>query len=192
MNEKDLRNMICQVLEERYSYDVVILNFIKTKNYIKDTFINVFNELGLSVINEDSEKVFYMPDKILYLSGASLADIIKIISSEENIYKNIRKISGEKIVFLDLYEDELLNNLKSKDELINSLKIILNELNINLISLDNFKTKNEVQNLTEKKFITISDLEISGPGEIVVNKDAKLTMALSEKLSSKKISIRRL
>ena len=191
MDEKRIRDLVIEVLKKMQS-DILILNKGE-KTELTNVFLEVFHEMNLSVLEEECSEDFIMPNKILYLTGASIQTCINILFSEEDLYKNIRRAGQEITVFVEVGRSEVLSCYENGRSFIDSMKKMLEEIGVFLLNFQANTNKTVRRSIfIEKKIITLRDVDIEGLDELVILNDAKLTMALSDVLRDKRIQVRRI
>lgn len=203
MDERKIKDLIMQVILDLERPDITLLNVGNLKmTCIGRAMLDVSSDLKLKtdciLLNEE----FIRPKKILYIYGVTAQEAVNLLISEDEKYRCIRECFGEISVLLEFEEIECLNGFNYIGDLYQSFEKLFNEIRVHVIN-GKSHAKNcqyqagqkiiveDTQDLRGKKILTLEDLLIKGPGTILVDSTAILTMALSDRLREKKIETRR-
>lgn len=201
MDEKRLKTLIEEIIIDLMTPDIVLLKFGEGNiSKFGREFIKASEDFGLKTSWDAYNENFILPKKLLYLYDVTPIEGIKILSSEETKYKRIRNACNKISVLLELKDLEALNEFDHSEEFYQSLGNMLEDIGITIISKSFINNSSDsctravgesTQDLRGKKFITLGDLLIPGPGEIIIDSQARLTMAVSDRVRDKKIRVRR-
>ncbi|MDO5038044.1 MAG: hypothetical protein Q4E37_07075 [Tissierellia bacterium] len=197
MDEEKIKQVILKILQEKMAPDLVFISLKKERTRLGQAFLESARQFGLEVQEKDFKEDFLLPKRALYLSGLDLEEGVKILLSQEEDYKRIRDLGKKCSVFLEIDSSGQLPG-PGKDLFLEGLASLLKAQG--LVALFNpvekvkegSRPKGPLQDLRGKKILSLRDLNLRGSGQLLVDPEAKLTMALEDALRDRHIQLRRI
>lgn len=198
MDEQTIKRLILDILQEKMAADVLVLYKGGSQALaLEKIFTQTCRELGLTIESRQVEENFLRPKRALYLRGFDLKDTMDILIAPEGVYETIRVIAKTTPVFLEVAGLDSLEE-EGRGDFLQGLTHMVKAKGIQLLSSKNLSVKSkqdhedQVEDLRGKKILTLGDIRRHTVKCLLVDQDARCTMALSDWLREKKIEIRRM
>ena len=202
MDEQTIKKLILEILQEKMAPDLLLLSKGNEESSQETkVFLETSRELGLSLGRARFGEGFLEPKRALYLEGFGLEEGLKLLASEEDPYTYLREMGKKIPIFLEVQDPLPGLEGEKKASFLKSLTDLLQDRGIRLLVSggnrkkaleDRDQESKSVGDLRGKKILTLRDLDRENIEEIIVDENARLTMALSDWLRDHRILVRRM
>lgn len=199
MDDQSIKRLILEILQEKMAPDILILSRRPEQvSRFQAGLEETCRELSLNLDGKKFGEDFLRPKRALYLTGFDLKESMDLLLASDPVYEKIRDLAGKISVFLEIVGLEVLEEGEGKEDFLRGLAKLLAAKGIELV----FEKKKagkapkesvgSVQDLRGKKILTLRDVQHQGIRVLVMDQDARCTMALSDWLRDQKIEVRRM